>query len=59
MANYSELPTSLNFRTDKRLSSVKFSTEDVRKIIQGLHLSKAHGQDNISIFMLKICGDTI
>ena len=59
MANHSELPTSLSFRTDKRLSSVTFSAEDIGKVIQGLDHNKAHGHDNISICMLKICGDTI
>ena len=59
LANHSELPTSLSFRTDKRLSSVTFSAEDIGKIIQCLDHNKAHGHDNISIRMLKICGDTI
>ena len=57
-ANHSELPTSLSFRTDKRLSSATFSAEDIAKIIQGLSPSKTHEHDNISIRMLKICGDT-
>ena len=59
LANHSELPTSLSFRTDKRLSSVTFSAEAIGKIIQGLHHNKPHGHNNISIRMLKICGDTI
>ena len=48
-ANHSELP-SLSFRTNKRISSVTFSAED---IIQGLNPNKAHRHDNISICMLK------
>ena len=59
LTNHRELPTSLSFRTDKLLSSVTFSAEDIGKIIQGLDHNKAHGHDNISIRMLKICGDTI
>ena len=59
MANHSELPTSLSFQTDKRLSSLTFSAEDIGKIIQDLDHNKAHEHDNISIRMLKICGDTI
>ena len=55
LANYSELPISLSFRTDKLLSSVTFLAKDIRKIIQGLDHKKAHG--HISIRMLKICGD--
>ena len=57
--NDSELPTSLTFYTDNRLSTVSFSHEDVGKIIQNLNPNKAHGHDNISIHMLKICGLTI
>ena len=59
LANHSELPPGLIFRTDKRLSSVTFSAEDIGKIIQGIDCNKSHGHDNISIRMLKICGDTI
>ena len=59
MANNSELPTSPSFRTDKRLSSVTFSDEDTGKIIQGPDRNKTRGHDNISIHILKICGDSI
>ena len=59
MANYSEFPTSLSFRTDKRLSSVTFSAEDIGKIIQGLNPNEVDGHDNNSIRMLKRCSDTI
>ena len=58
-ANHSKLPTSRSFRTDKRLSSVTFSADDIEKVIQGLDHNKAHGHDNISICMLRICSDTI
>ena len=57
--NDSELPTSFTFYTNNRLSTVSFSHEDVGKIIQNLNQNKAHGHDNISIRMLKICGSTI
>ena len=45
--------------TDNRLSSVRFSQDDIAKIIQNLDQNKAHGHDNISIRMLKICGSSI
>ena len=57
--NDSELPTSLTFYTNNRLSTVSFSHEDIGKIIQNLNPNKANGHDNISIRMLKICGSTI
>ena len=59
LANHSKLPTSLSFQTDQRLSSATFSAEDIGKIIQGLDQNKAHDRDNISIRMLKICGDNV
>ena len=55
----SELPTSLTFYTDNRLSTVSFSHQDLGKIIENLNPNKAHDHDNISIRMLKICGSTI
>ena len=57
--NDSELPTSLTFYTNNQLSTVSFSHENVGKIIQNLNPNKAHGYDNISVRMLKICGSTI
>ena len=45
--------------TDNRLSSVSFSQNDIAKIIQNLDPNKAHGHDNISIRVLKICGFSI
>ena len=57
--NDSELPTSLTFHTDNSLSTASFSHKNVGKIIQNLNPNKAHGHDNISIHMLKICGLTI
>ena len=57
--NNSSLPADVNYITDKRLSTVTFSARDIRKIIQNLDSNKAHGHDNLSIRMLKICGDSI
>ena len=54
-----ELPTSLTFYTNNRLSKVSFSPEDVGKIIENLNPNKAHGHENISIRMLRIFGSTI
>ena len=57
--NNSSLPADVNYVTDKRLSTVTFSAKDTGKIIQNLDSNKAHGHDNLSISMLKICGDSI
>ena len=53
MANLSDV-------NDRCLSLVTFSAGDIGKIIQNLSSDKTHGHDsNITIRMLKICGDTI
>ena len=57
--NDSKLPPRLHFLTDKRLSMVKFVNTDILKIIQNLNPNKAHGHDKISIWMLKICGNSL
>ena len=54
--NNSSLPADVNYITDKRRSTVTFSAKDIGKIIQNLDSDKAHGHDNLSIHMLKICG---
>ena len=51
----SSLPSDANCITDNRLSNVTFSAENIGKVIQNLNYSIAHGHDNISIHMLKIC----
>ena len=57
--NNSSLPADVNYITDKRLSTVTFSARDIGKIIQNLDSNKAHGHHNLSMRMLKICGDSI
>ena len=57
--NGSTLPTHMNYLANNRLSSITFSQDDIAKIIQNLDSGKAHGHDNISIRMLKICGSAI
>ena len=45
--------------TDNRLSFVSFSHDKIAKVIQNLDPNKAHGHDNISIRMVKVCGPSI
>ena len=59
LKNCSKLPTNLRYVTDKRLRTINFTADNIEKIIVSLNPNKAHGHDNISIRMLKICGDTI
>ena len=46
------LPTNCESLTDKSLSNINFTGNDIGKIIKGLDSSKAHGHDMISIRML-------
>ena len=50
ITNNSKLPTSPSYLTDKLLSRITFSAKDVG--------NKGH-HDNLSIRMLKLCGDAI
>ena len=45
--------------TDKSLSVVYFLVEDIEDIISKLDLNKSHGNDMISIHMLKLCDQPI
>ena len=46
-------------KTDNFLYSIGFSTEDILKMMTNLYSNKAHGHDEISIRMLKICGSFV
>ena len=55
----SKLSSRLHYFTEKRLSTIKFSSNNIFDIIQQLDRNKAHSRDMISIRMLKICGKSI
>ena len=55
----SSLPCEIIKKTINSLYSVRFSTEDISQIINNLDSNKAHGHDEISIRMLKICGSSV
>ena len=57
--NGSEIPSILHLKTDKYLSNIAFTEKDIVKVIQNLDLNKYHGNDMISIRMLKICGKSV
>ena len=56
--NGSQLP-DLTHITDSVLSNVVFSEEAIVKIISKLNANKAHGADQVSIAMLKMCSNEI
>ena len=57
--NDSVLPTSQHVLTQSRLHSIDFSCEEISKIIRSLDVNKAHGQDDISIRMIKTCDNSL
>ena len=56
LSNSSKLSPHIKYLTDNRLSFVSFSHDKTAKVIQNLNPNKAHGHDNISIRMVKLCG---
>ena len=56
--NNSVLPVS-NFLTDKRLTSVNITAAEIQDILPSLKTNKAHGPDDISVSMIKLCGSHI
>ena len=59
ISNSSELPSKLEYLTQGRLQSITFSKDDIAKLMQSLDPNKAHGHDQISIRMLKLCSNSI
>ena len=57
--NDSSIPTETNCLCDATISAVDFEDQDILKIIRALDINKAHGHDNISTRMIKICDSSI
>ena len=57
--NDSSIPPNITFATEQKLSTLEFCTDDIVKIIKSLGPNKAHGHDEISIRMLKLCATSI
>ena len=55
LKNNSILSKSQIFLTQSRLSTLDFNEEKLIKIIRNLNLHKAHGHDDISMRMIKMC----
>ena len=59
MNNNSKIPQNQTYKTNTKLSLLKFKNKDIINIIRSLNEDKTHGYDNISIRMLKICDTAI
>ena len=58
VSNSSVLP-DISFHTNARLNSFSITEKDILAIIKSLDPSKSHGWDNVSIKMIKICGESL
>ena len=59
VSNNSTLPLVTILFTNASLSSISFNDQDILKIIHSLNTNKAHGYDDISIRLLKVCDCSI
>ena len=59
MKKASVFPTKCENITDRSLSNITFTDNDIGEIIKGLHPNKGHGHDMISIRRLKLWGGSI
>ena len=59
LKNDSVLPTLLEHDSEARFSKISFSDDQILKILRALDINKAHGYDEISIRMLKLCDKSI
>ena len=49
----------MQYLIKNRFFPASFYQDNIVKIVQNLDSSKAYGQDNISISMIKVCGPAI
>ena len=59
LPNDSKLPENQTYITETKLSSFNTEHEDIYKIIKTLDINRAHGHDEVSIRMLKLCDKSI
>ena len=59
LSKSSVLPIDLLQLTNKCLDSIHFSSNGIAKIISHLDPNNTHGHDMLSIWMLKLCGNSI
>ena len=58
IGNNSAIPANTSFVTEERLSTIEICPGDIVKIIRSLNPNKAHGHDEITIRMIKMCASS-
>ena len=59
LSNNSSLPSFPSNLSSSKLATVNINKDDILNIIRRLNTNKAHGHDDISIKMLKLCDNSI
>ena len=59
LSTNSIIPDQQCYYTDTSLDSIEFDARNILRIIRSLNVNKAHGWDEISIRMIKICDETL
>ena len=59
LKNSSVLSSNQEFLTQERLGSLDFSNDEIVKLIRSLNVHKAHGHDDISNRMVKVCDKSL
>ena len=57
--NNCKLTDKITYNSAARLTSIKFDSNDILKIIRSLNINKAHGHDDISVRMIKMCDGSL
>ena len=59
VSNNSVLHSEFTYMTEEHIHSVSLSESDVIKMIRVLDVNEAHGHDNISVRMIKLCTNSV
>ena len=57
--NSSVLPVNQMFLTQSILNFINLNEDEILKVIRALNIHKAHGHDDISVRMIKICDKSL
>ena len=57
--NNSAIPANTSFVTEERLSTFEICPGDIVNIVKSLEPNKAHGNNEITIRMIKMCASSI
>ena len=59
LTNSSVLQSTISFKTHSGVSSISFKKEHIHKIIRNLNVNEAHGHEDISMQMFRLCDSKI